>query len=180
MEITAQLKNLRISTRKVRLAANLLRGLTVSQAEKQLKFLVKRSALPLEKLLKSAVANAENGAHLAKENLYISKVLVDQGRTMKRWRARARGQAAEILKRTSHIKLVLSEIAPNRQTKKKKIARTDIQRVDKNKEISLEKKEKEGRKEKTSKKTYVKPEDKKAPKQKNVGGLKKVFRRKSI
>jgi len=172
METTAKLKNLRISTRKVRLAANLLKGLTVLQAERQLQFLVKRSTLPLEKLLKSAVANAENNAQLIKENLYISKIVVNQGPTLKRWRARARGVAAEILKRTSHIELTLSEIEPGKKISKK--ANQSVQ-----KEAVLSKNELK-EKEKASKKTYAKLENEKAPRQQNVAGSKKVFRRKSI
>ncbi|MFC1701012.1 50S ribosomal protein L22, partial [Patescibacteria group bacterium] len=112
MQVTAKLKHLRVASRKVRLVADLIRGLSVVDAEKQLKFLNNRSVLPIEKLLKSAVSNAENNAKLVKENLYISKIVVDEGPILKRWRARSMGRAAEIMKRTSHIAIVLDEVSP--------------------------------------------------------------------
>lgn len=108
----AQLKYLRISPRKVRLVANLIRNLNVSQAEQQLKFSGKRSAQSILKLLKSAIANSNNAP-----DLFISEIKVDQGPTLKRWRARARGQANMIKKRTSHITIILS--SKNHGTKSK-------------------------------------------------------------
>jgi len=107
MEIKAQLKHLRMSPRKVRLVANLLKNMSVAKAENQLKFLPKRATEPLLKLLKSAAANAENNLNLKKGNLYISRISVDGGPVLKRMRPRAFGRAAQILKRTSHIDLVL-------------------------------------------------------------------------
>jgi len=107
--ITAKLKHLRISPRKVRLVADLIRGLDVMAAESQLKFLTKRSAAPVLKLLSSAIANALKNYGLAKENLYVSDIKVDSGPSLKRWRARAMGRAAAILKRTSHITITLKE-----------------------------------------------------------------------
>ena len=111
--VTAKLKHLRISPRKVRLVADLIRGLTVREAEKQLKFLTKRAARPVLKLLDSAVANAQNNANLAKEGLFISKIVVEVGPSLKRWRPRAMGRATPIMKRTSHITLVLEEKEPS-------------------------------------------------------------------
>ena len=111
--VTAKLKYLRISPRKVRLVTDLIRGLTVGEAEKQLKFLTKRAARPVLKLLNSAVANAQNNANLAKEGLFISKIVVEVGPSLKRWRPRAMGRATTIMKRTSHITLVLEEKEPS-------------------------------------------------------------------
>jgi len=106
--IRAKLNYLRISPRKVRLVADLIRGMEVVEAEKQLKFLNKRSARHLLKLINSAIANARHNFNLNKEDLYISQISVNAGPVLKRWRARARGRATPILKRTSHITLVLS------------------------------------------------------------------------
>jgi len=107
--ITAKLSYLRISPRKVRLVTDLIKGLSVIEAEKQLKFLTKKVAKPVSKLLSSAVANAKNKANLVKENLYVSNVIIESGPTLKRWRPRAMGRAAPIMKRTSHITLILNE-----------------------------------------------------------------------
>lgn len=118
MESTARLRFLRIAPRKVRLVVNLVRGLSAEKAEHQLTFLNKGSSRPVLKLLQSAVANAEHNFHLKKENLFIKKITVDEGPTLKRWRARAFGRAAEIQKRSSHITLVLDEFTPHKAVKK--------------------------------------------------------------
>lgn len=114
METKASLKYLRISPRKTRLVAELIKGLSVNQAEAQLMFLKKRSAEPILKLLKSAVSNAENNFHLNKDNLFIKLIRVDEGPALKRYRPRARGAAYPIKKRTSHITIVLAEIHPSK------------------------------------------------------------------
>ena len=110
MEVTAKLRYLRIAPRKVRLVADLVRGKSVEEATHILNFTRKRAAKPLLKLLNSAVANASHNFQLKKENLYISKILVNEGPKLKRWRPRARGVTYEIQKKTSHITLVLTEI----------------------------------------------------------------------
>lgn len=107
--ITAKLNNLRTSPRKVRLVADLIRGMMVMEAEKQLRFSTKKSSVPILKLLNSAIANAKQNAGLAKENLYIASIVVEAGRTLKRWRPRAMGRAGRIMKRTSHIILSLEQ-----------------------------------------------------------------------
>lgn len=107
--INAKLKHLRISPRKVRLVADLIRGLTVEEAEKQLRFSTKKASVPILKLLNSAVANANQEDNLTKETLYIAKIIVEAGRTLKRWRPRAMGRATQIMKRTSHIILSLDQ-----------------------------------------------------------------------
>lgn len=108
-EVTAKLRYLRISPRKSRLVIDLIRKMPVIKAETQLRLINKKSAIPLLKLLKSAVANAENNFKLKKDNLYIYQIKVDGGPPLKRFRTRAFGRAAPIMKRTSHITIVLRE-----------------------------------------------------------------------
>jgi len=110
MAIVAKLNYLRIAPRKARLVADLIRGKSTEEAQTILNFTIKKAALPFLKLLNSAIANAKNNFQLEKSNLYISRITVDEGPKYKRWRARARGRAAEILKRTSHLTLYLDEI----------------------------------------------------------------------
>lgn len=109
MPIIARLRYLRIAPRKVRLVADLIRGKPVREAETILRFQIKRGAEPVRKLLQSALANAKNNFKISEENLFISKITVDEGPKLKRWRPRARGRASPIQKKTSHITLVLEE-----------------------------------------------------------------------
>jgi len=120
--ITAKLKHLRISPRKVRLVTNLVKGLNIKEARQQLRFVGKRASEPVSKLLNSAVANAKNNAGLEEENLYISNITVDPGATLKRWRPRAMGRASSIMKRTSHITLTLKELVPSTPKKSRRKA----------------------------------------------------------
>ena len=105
----ASLKNYKQSPRKVRLVADLIRSKSVNVAMEQLQFLPKRAAKVFQKLLSSAVANAENNNKKDIKNLSVGRVTVDEGKTLKRWRARARGRAGKINKRTSNINILLSE-----------------------------------------------------------------------
>ena len=109
MEATATLKNLRISPRKARLVADMVRGKPVGQAIDTLKFTNRATALPMKKLIESAIANAENNHGLDIDILYIKELRVDPGATLKRFRPRAQGRAFMIRKRTSQIYLVLAE-----------------------------------------------------------------------
>lgn len=109
MEVKAYLRHLRISPRKVRLVVDIIRGMGAEQAQTQLEFINKRATEPVLKLLNSALANAEHNFNLEKENLYISKIFVDEGATLKRARPRAMGRSAPIRKRTSHITVILDE-----------------------------------------------------------------------
>lgn len=118
MAITVKLKHLSIAPRKVRLVAKMIRKKTVEQAENQLRFGVKEAALPIQKLLHSAVATAENDFGKEKSELFIKEIKVDEGVTLKRARPRARGRVYRILKRSSHITLVLDEINPDKQEPK--------------------------------------------------------------
>jgi large subunit ribosomal protein L22 len=105
----AILTNYRQSPRKVGLIAGLIRGKKVSEALTTLQFTVKRASSPIEKLLRSAIANAKNTGIDDPMNLYVTEVRVDKGIVLKRWMPRARGNAAEILKRSSNVILVLGE-----------------------------------------------------------------------
>ena len=113
----AFLKNYRQSPRKVRLVADLIKGKRVSEAFTQLQNLPKRAALPIEKLLGSAVANAKQ-AGVSVESLYVANVTVNEGLVMKRSMPRARGSASRINKRTSHIMLTLIDKVEESKTKK--------------------------------------------------------------
>ena len=113
--VTAQLRNLHIAPRKVRLVAELLKGKPAEEARTLLNFTVKRAAKPILKLLNSAVANAKNNFKLDTANLFISKIEVNEGPKYKRMRPRARGQGYEIQKKTSHINIVLDEIKKEKE-----------------------------------------------------------------
>jgi large subunit ribosomal protein L22 len=112
-EVRAQAKYVRMSPRKARLVAEHIRGRSVPEARAVLAFTTKEAAGELEKVLQSAVSNAEANHGIAEDNLYISAAYVDGGPVMKRWRARARGRVARIKKRTCHITVTLTERAPH-------------------------------------------------------------------
>ena len=109
LEAKATLKYARISARKVKIVADLIRGKNVDEALAIVKYTPKASSTIIEKLLKSAIANAENNHNMNGQNLYIAEIYANQGPTMKRIRAAAKGSAVRIRKRTSHITIVLRE-----------------------------------------------------------------------
>lgn len=109
MEIKAELNNLRIAPRKSREVVDLIRGKDVVRAKTILEFTVRRAAEPVLKLLNSAVASAFHNFQLKDSDLYVSKITVDGGPTLKRFFPMSRGRAYPIMKRTSHITLVLSD-----------------------------------------------------------------------
>ena len=108
-EARATLKFARISSRKVKIVADLIRGKDVDEALEIVKFTPKASSEVIEKLLKSAIANAENNHEMKHENLYVAEIFANQGPTLKRIRPAAKGSAVRIRKRTSHITIVLKE-----------------------------------------------------------------------
>ena len=108
-EARASLNYARISARKVKVVADLIRGEKVDEALQIVKFAPKASAELLEKLLKSAIANAENNHFMNKSDLYVAEIYANQGPTLKRIRPAAKGSAVRIRKRTSHITIVLRE-----------------------------------------------------------------------
>ncbi len=109
MEATAILNYARISPQKVKLVIDLIRGKKVEDAETVLRFTEKKAAQIVEKLLKSAVANAAQNPNMDEHVLYVKEVYVGTGPAMKRWRSRAQGRVAPIRKRTSNITVVLAE-----------------------------------------------------------------------
>ena len=110
-EAVATLKNARISARKVKIVADLIRGKDAKEALAIVKFTPKASSEIIEKLLKSAIANAENNHGMKSNNLYVAEIYANQGPTMKRIRPAAKGSAVRIRKRTSHITIILRERA---------------------------------------------------------------------
>ena len=110
-EAVATLKNARISARKVKIVADLIRGKDAKEAFAIVKFTPKASSEIIEKLLKSAIANAENNHGMKSNNLYVAEIYANQGPTMKRIRPAAKGSAVRIRKRTSHITIKLRERA---------------------------------------------------------------------
>jgi len=108
-EVKATAKYIRIAPRKVRIVMNLVRGKSVNDALAILKFTPKVGADAVEKVLNSAIANAENNFDMDRDRLFISSAFVDQGPTLKRIHPRSRGQAFKILKHTSHITVAVNE-----------------------------------------------------------------------
>ncbi len=173
MTVIAKLRFLRIAPRKVRLVADMIRGKRTEEALVALNFAIKKPSSSLKKLLDQAIANAKNNFQLDPANLFISKITVDEGPKQKRWRARARGRASEIQKKTSHITLVLDEIKKTKGKKKKPVSA----------EVQAPKEEK---KEPEQEKKIIKPEKPRFKQEKETsmpqreGVLKRVFRRKAF
>ena len=109
MEAKAVAKYIRIAPRKIRVVMDLIRGKNIGEAFAILKYTPKVGADVIEKVLKSAVANAEHNNDMNVDNLFISAAFVDQGPTLKRIHPRSRGQAFKILKRSSHVTVVVKE-----------------------------------------------------------------------
>ena len=104
-------KYIRISSRKVRIVIDLISGKQVDEALAILRFMPKAASPVVEKVLLSAIANAENNPpYLNRDNLYVAEVYANQGPTLKRFMPRAKGSASPILKRSSHITVILDEI----------------------------------------------------------------------
>ncbi len=106
----AIVRYVRISSRKAKIVIDLIRGKNVAEAEAILLNTPKAASPIVDKLLKSAVANAENNLDMVKDSLYVAEVYADQGPTLKRFMPRAQGRATRILKRTSHITIILDKV----------------------------------------------------------------------
>lgn len=109
MEVTASLKNVRVSARKARLVVDAVRGKKVTEAMAILKFMPQKTAGDLESLMKSVAANAENNFDLDPEDLWIKAIYADEGPTYKRFRAKARGRVGRIQKRTTHLTVIAED-----------------------------------------------------------------------
>lgn len=109
MQVSAKLRFSRLSPQKARLVADQIRGLPVERAVEVLSFSNKRAASVMKKVLDSAIANAEHNEGADIDELKVGAVMVDEGPTYKRFRARARGRSTRILKRSSHITVMVSD-----------------------------------------------------------------------
>lgn len=109
MDWEANLRHSRISARKARLVADLVRGMKVDSALDLLRFTPKKGAKVIRKVVQSALDNASRSAGVDEDRLYISRITVDEGPTLKRWSPRAMGRATRIRKRTSHICVAVTE-----------------------------------------------------------------------
>lgn len=105
----ATARYIRISSRKVKIVIDLIRGKSAKEALAILEYTPKAACEPVAKLLNSAIANAENNMELNRDNLYVAEVYANQGPTLQRYRPRARGSASRIRKRTSHITIILDQ-----------------------------------------------------------------------
>lgn len=161
-----KLNYLRITPRKVRSVADLIRGLSVNEAEAQLMLVRNRAAVPLRKLLRSAVQNLQNNKKLDAANFYIETITVDGGPMLKRSLPRARGMATPIQKKMSHVTIILGE-NPNFKSPRFKIK---IQKKEK-----LPKKEAKGKPAKEKMMPSQQSGERKKP-----GFFRKIFSRKAI
>ena len=109
MEVSAKLNNAPLSAQKARLVGDQIRGMAVDKALNTLKFSSKKAATIIKKILESAIANAEHNESIDIDDLKVSTVFVNEGPTMKRFKARAKGRANHILKRTCHITISVAE-----------------------------------------------------------------------
>lgn len=180
MQVSARLKNFRMSAKKARLTADMVRGKSTNEAKSQLKYLPGKLSEPLFKLIESAIANASHNHGLDKNNLFIEKITIDDGPALQRWRPRAHGRAYPILKRSCHIEVVINEIeeGKNRRTVEKQEVKTvtyeELKKATKEAEKIL------AGQRKRLKKEEKKDEVRKGPDAKGGGALSKIFRRKSI
>ena len=131
MEVRSTYKYARISPFKAREVTREIQGLPVSAALDLLTFTPKKAAFLISKTLKSAIANAENNANLKPDGLVVKEAIVGEGPTLKRIMARARGSASQILKRTSHIRIVLSDEIPIQTREARKVRREQEKRATK-------------------------------------------------
>lgn len=155
MEVRSTYKYARISPFKVREVTREIQGLPVSAALDLLAFTPKKAAFLIGKTLKSAIANAENNANLKPDGLVVKEATVGEGPTLKRIMARARGSASRILKRTSHIRIVLSDEIAIESRERRKAKRTTGKKAAK-KEITSERTENTAVQKKSAKKTSKK------------------------
>src|SRR3989344_1411184 len=116
--VSAQLNNLRISPRKVRAVADLIKGLDADMARAQLQYITRRPARHFLKLLDSALSNAQHNSGLDKNYLYIKEIIVNEGMKLKRYKPKGFSLTMPIQKKTSHIKIVLAELSEEKRKKK--------------------------------------------------------------
>jgi len=180
VKVKAKGKYFKISPKKMRLVADLIRGMDAKKALEYLNFVQKKASPMIKKVLASAVANAEHDFEIDKDNLFIKEIMVNEGPTLKRWKPRAFGRAGRIRKRSSHLEIILEEKVAGKHIIKKKseLKEPEI------KLVSEIKKEEQRKKKETEKfpKSFEKQAEKKDlhRKESQIKGLKNIFRRKSI
>lgn len=196
MQVTIKAKYVRILPRKMRLAANIVRGLDASAGLEKLSLIKNRARLPLQKALLSALANARHNYELEDSNLYIKEIRVDEGPVYARWMPRAHGRASAIRKQTSHIIIVLAEKIPGKKKiKAKKPSKIETVRVDEKmsrpeaEKVEVDKKDEEAKDARESHKAeifdvrrkggYRDMQQQEKTKQKEKGFFRKMFRRKA-
>ncbi len=169
MNVTATLRNLRISPRKVRLVSCAVKGMDALRARHQLAYVAKRSAIPMTKLLDSAMANAKQNWGMVKENLYIKDVIVNEGMKLKRGRPKGFGSVSPIEKKTSHITIVLAERVPGMRVaaNEKNVANESEIVAAKNVAVTV-------------KKPMVPDKEKNVPKATSTRTVRKIFQRKTV
>jgi large subunit ribosomal protein L22 len=123
MDVKVSLNNLRIAPRKTREVADLIRGKSVTDAKKVLEFTIKRAASNFLKLLESGIDSALNNFKANESSLYIKKITVDEGPKLKRFFPMSRGRGYPIMKRTSHITIVLSERSQEPNVRAEKVSK---------------------------------------------------------
>jgi large subunit ribosomal protein L22 len=183
MKVKAKLKSLRIAPRKSKLVADLIRGLDVKEALKQLGLNVKKTSQPVKKLLLDAIANGENNWGIDKNNMYVYDVKVGAGPMLKRWMPKAFGRAGKILKRTSRLEIILEERIENKGRKTKEEMEAEKKKRLKEKEEEMKKAEEKNEDDKENKKksqgkNFEKKEKTKETEKKSWGS--RIFRRKSM
>jgi len=168
MQTTAKLRFLRVAPRKVRLLADVVRGMRVEDAITQLQYSKKHAARPLRKLIESAVANAKHNHDIDTNSLTIKVIFVDGGPVMKRWKPRAFGRAAPIRKRTSHVTVTLEgdveEKAKQKKKEEKKVVEENTEKTETKKEVKKEEKKVKKKAPKKSKITKSESKEKKEDK----------------
>lgn len=185
MKVSAKLKSLRMPNRKVKLVADLIKGMDIKDALNQLDNTVKKSSPFMITLLNSAIANGENNFGIDKDNMYIFDVVVKEGITLKRWMPKAYGRATPIRRRSSHIEIVIEERVEGKNRKtKEQLEKEKKFRLDARKKLEKESAEKQDKEEKdtakTTEKADIKPKDGKAEsKASDRGWAKKMFNRKA-
>lgn len=177
-QVKAYARFIRMSPRKVRLVADMVRNTPVEQALEQLQFSSKNAALPVAKLINSAIANAIHNFSLNKEDLYIKTLTVDGGPVLKRFKPRAQGRAGAIHKRTSHINIVLEE----RKRVGKKPTRSFFAGVNRNKPEGEHKHDhavEEGKVDEPKQQNRTTPKTGEKQKQQKISLKRRLFNRKS-
>lgn len=161
MKVRAQLKNYRMSPRKVRVVSDTVKGISPDDAVARLKACTREAAGVLKTLIEAAVANAQNNFQLEKDSLFIKDIIVDESTRLKRWRPRSHGRAARIIKRTSHITVFLEEKQKVSSSEKEESLKKVVQSIEKKSEKKEVKKNlliSEGKNKKEENKTSSKKE----------------------